>query len=292
MYITSSRSSGFGTMEILISVFLSGVITLACATLLSSSLKSFSEVRRFTSHSQAILRTRAIISASIRSRDTHPFFLPMRIQTGGSLNYTDGTPNNFRASSEATRPDIDSSSITSTILAPEAAHRTIHARSFGERLIIFGCPIGEYNFDRSNIQSFVGVHADGLVELRGNATAHAGRPECSDFEIQATPSMIVENSLYGSVEDIQILIPIKNSYTIYLSQNGTLRYLGHEGDQNIENQPLVENILGLNLSHESIGGINLVQGTISLTTNREHSFSFAERRAKTSHFNFLMNFHS
>jgi hypothetical protein len=48
--------------------------------------------------------------------------------------------------------------------------------------------------------------------------------------------------------DLLAIVPIEELYTLYVDTEHRLRYLGHRGADNIENQPLLPGVEALNLS--------------------------------------------
>jgi hypothetical protein len=61
-------------------------------------------------------------------------------------------------------------------------------------------------------------------------------------------------------EDVRYLVPIRRIYTLYRSQTGALRYLGHAGTAMLENQPISNKLPDWNfmLNRNSNGQISLL----------------------------------
>lgn len=99
--------------------------------------------------------------------------------------------------------------------------------------------------------------------------------------------MIVPIAEVTNLELIRILIPVSAYSTMYLDNSGKLRYLGHRGSTNIENQPLLENLEQLNLGLEYEHDLYKLSVESKSVFDKKLNFSFVNQISRISKFSYL-----
>lgn len=242
------RRSGFGTFELIVSLAIAIPAIAAVSSLLRQSAYSLKQTRQLKEESVNIMRLAGIIRGIAEDADLHPFHIPPRVHRAGNIRFTDGTPNSVMLHRSAMRPDPRSDSITYLRLDILAAQEITHVTITGSNeLIIKTCPRFGNSFRPADYNSFLALGPDGFFEITlMDRELYAGEGKtCMQARALPSKSMIAPppKSYF-----VRFLLPLKDIYTFYADSKRRLRYIGHRGEQNIENQPVLNNVQPLKLT--------------------------------------------
>ena len=93
-------------------------------------------------------------------------------------------------------------------------------------------------------------------------------------------NMLVENPPTLPLETIKIIIPITNQYTIYRDNSNSLRYLGHQGEKNIERQAIYNDSFPFKLSLQEVSSKFYNIELRLPNESKNNSFSFHHQIAR------------
>jgi hypothetical protein len=228
-----NKQSGFSIFEIVIASFLAMLIVAVS----SRTFAQFISVGRKV-ESQILLRTAALrISSEIerifRFSDSHPLPIAAVLHQNGQIKLKDSELNRVHYGNPKLRPKADSVAITNVNLA---VHEILDIQNCnkvgnlyeGEACLRFTNSLSDYS-------SFLLLSLDGLQEAVGEVS---GRTNCRKFSVNTAKSMLFEIITSQSKCNLISIVPIKAIQTLYLSETGDFRLIGHRHDQNIENQPV------------------------------------------------------
>ena len=92
--------------------------------------------------------------------------------------------------------------------------------------------------------------------------------------------MFLKNPDSFRYENLKIIIPIKNEYTIYQDVNSSLRYLGHEGNKNTELQPIYNDGKSFKLDQKEVSSKFYQYDLEIYEPNKTNKFSFQHQIAR------------
>ena len=212
------------TLELLITIVVSTPLLLSIITVLKESIGVHLRVMIESQDNESLLRLRSIIHETIVELDQHRLELPARIHHAGQIRFSNNTDNPVMRS-RTNPPATNSDAITSAKLAVQNSLIVNQAITLGSRIIFTCCERFAEPFNKDDYKSYLGVHADGVIELTGSLTQLSSAPSC--WELNATPeiSMIADSSNPDLTGNIRLIIPIDRLYTIYLNDKEELRFL-------------------------------------------------------------------
>lgn len=282
------KQFGHGVAGLIVTVFFGGILLLVAAKAVHLAFRGHERAARMRKHSYVVMRTFALLEDSIDAADSHRLVISPRVHTGGIILRTDGEMNAVMSAAPDLRPASDSDALTVLELEIKKSLRIekcLHEKLDAE---VTACPRFEESCVVEEGQSFVGMSVDGMVELEVSESSRGG---CCRLRLHRTPSMSLPSpEQFGSCTT-GVLVPVGRHYSLYVDRNGRLRYLGHRGAVNIENQPVVEGVdrLVLHLDPEFDGkGIRL-WGMLSTTSHRREGFSFVNSLGRKGQYNMLLN---
>ena len=192
--------------------------------------------------------------------DSHRFRLTPVIHAPGEIRFRDGSFNSAMQS-ELNAPALSAQAISGLELSNQQALYVTSLSTIANNINAKACAYFKNTLGSlTDYKVFLGISVDGFYELSGSAKSQGAKPNCYDLTLKSGKSISIAQPSLTSLWSIRALIPIKSSYTVYLSKNRQLRYLSHANETNLENQPL------LDLEHDF--GVNVQ----SHTWNKAHFY--------------------
>lgn len=260
-----STESGIALLEILVAFSLGILFISLFSQVYFSTLK-------FKLSGEATVEARSIesvldgyLTRIIRDYDSHPLLLTPIIHDRGRLRFVNGADNPVMFGPERLQPDSQSTAIT--ILAPNFdSAMVVQPTSEPESSSLQGCNHSGTPLDTELVRSIIALSIDGIWEARVAAISQLGPEGCYNFNLISEQGMSLPGPPARAFPFIRRIIPIREHYTVYLGRDGELRYLGHAGAINIENQPIVSGLTTfraeyLNGAPQGVLGLALSGGT-------------------------------
>ena len=273
---------GYTTLELIISLGLMAPIALGIVQLGSSLAKSLYTLNLQYESARAISRSFTIIEDNFKKVDSYPIHISPRVHSAGNITYTDGTSNSVNTGSRAA--SIESDALTNISISSNSIYRVIAFQNINGSLDYTACLPFSSNVHDTKAKTFIGLSLDNKFELVGQSRRIIGRVDCRKFTLRQTKSMILPGTGQNDTQLVKILLPVNSYSTLYLDRSGILRYLGHRGEINTENQPLVEKLKKLNFS------LDKSQGYYQLNTKITTSFGKIQKSSVVSNLNRIDSF--
>lgn len=270
-----------------------GLISVLAALLVTNAhhnLRAFMRIHEDVRENAQKVQARELIDGIAEDMDSHRFAVFPVIHHEGRIAYADGTQNSLASSASANAPDSSSDAITSFACEGTQVLRVLNAGDDGGVFTFFTCSFYEPPSDSGEEKGFIGASADSLIYLLGtihNSSQHG----CQTAVLRQSKNMIMPERDYKDPLGVRILVPIQREYTIYLSKKGELRYAGHRGAENIENQPLFGPIEKLTFeSRETLAGrITAVDAVFTFPLKRTFAYGAVHHLSRISHLNLLLS---
>jgi len=246
-----SGIAGALMLELLLSISLTITISGAILSLLHASVVLNLSAIKASDRAYAEARLKLYLHQAMHNLDSHRLPLEINIHKLGNLKLTDGSAIIPSANPDHA-PSADSDAFTSLEL------------DVGGTLILEKIwPDGRLDVCSENslktipssrlIPSWIAVGVDGVSEIQiTSQTPLVGSVRCFQISITRTKSVSVPEFPSPLARWI-FLLPIKSHFTIYMDITGQLRYLSHQGEVIIENQPIAKGIDGFYLVATKIG---------------------------------------
>lgn len=294
--------------QVLISILVTMMLSIPLLWISLDSLRQSLLLNTKTKIVQAedytLLTLRSEFTRLIDAYDTSTLANTLRVHTKGQILFSNGIINETGISSDKLKAEANSNAVTVAELLPQAMLETKTADNTSMPLTFVAClkypslesysEIKSYLANTSRIH-FIALNTEGFEELIGKAKIkYDVAPEiCLDLELIRSEGMIgiSEPSLGEAKPYIFKFIPIKKLYTLYIDSQQQLRYLGHYGFYNIENQPLIKGIKSLQLSEITFPGSKILSLHVKVVFNssRVVTFSIASHVSHSDFFNLLLN---
>lgn len=274
----STYIKGFSLLEILITLSVVSVISLSLVKAFLSSAKTSITLSNFNNESYISLKTFQHFKKIARDIDSYYLDQMYKIHDKGAVLFADGSQNAIMQSKDQT-PELNSNAITVVRLKSNNLLGVKELIKNGTVYSLKACLTNENeNLQINDIRNYLAISSDGIFETIGNLST-IGKT-CASGEIQSTKSMLWRNS--DSIT-IAILIPIESLYTIYLNSRRELRLLGHAGEKNIENQPLLMGISTVNIIEKLYQNI-FPQFAVKILflTDKDYQFTVQTHLARTT----------
>ena len=277
---------GFSLIDTLFGLALSATLIAAAGTLIFPAIKGLLSTVGLHRQVATDLRARNMLSDLISALDTHRFNFGIKIHPGAAIKYTSGADN--PVTNGKTAP-LKGSDAVSALELDRPKTLWINERSIsGTNLQVFACARWSERPAPAEATHFLGLGPGAQLELIGKAKAHIGRKDCLDLELHAEPSMIIPE--LGEISFISELIPIKREFTLYLDGEGQLRFLGHQGAKNIENQPVIRNISGLKLAlNEAWSGVFSLSAEITHKHGKKDHYELVSKISRLAVYQQLLS---
>lgn len=233
------RQRGVTLLEIVVTVALSALLL----TALSSSLATTTRAHHISDQVLLARRVESLLEAELtkftRDYDSHPLLLPPIVHAPGSIQFVDGAFNPvMQGDSAHTRPHPRSEAISFLVLAWRDALTPTSAQSGRTQF----CSRYSESLSLSQGQTLLALGIDGMWQVAIHTLDPAGSVGCYYLGLSSTDGIFLAGLPREARHTVRLIIPIVEEYTLYLSSDGELRYLGHRGKENIENQPIVSGL--------------------------------------------------
>lgn len=302
--IRESSEAGWSLIEVFVAIAVTIPLWATLGIEISRAAENYLRARKF--HAVALCEERVIsaLQQGLHDLDSSRLVLPPRLHPGGNITFGDGTRNPIMDSPRAPRAGSDA--ITFAYLESGAQYRVVRPpaavsgalapdQPIGASFILDACPQYDKRINPDNHRSLVGVAVDQMRELKILGQRSHRRGGCVSLALRADKSMVVPAQEFEPVNNpsgttFLVLIPIRDLYTLYVDANGTLRYLGHCGNENIENQPMSGGISELRVSmSEDPFHLTALTAEVSCHAHRPRSFSDSNLLSRSSPINILLN---
>ena len=152
------------------------------------------------------------------------------------------------------------------------------------------CPQFGGVLDSQSHRSVLALSIDAVFELRVVTRGPIGRDGCALLTLNAEKSMIA-TQLSRADTAVLMLLPIRSVYSLFTDSEGTLRYVGHAGASNIENQPVLSELASLRLSSASDAatGLTELHASIGCGSQGVLEISMLHALGRESPMNLLLN---
>jgi len=222
----------------MVAVSLSSVVLLAVSTVLLHSVRVNQRMSETITQDEVSHRFAAECLRVLQLLDSHRLPVLPRVHSHGNIRFTNGLRNPIALTHGPTAPNPNSDAITALELSPSDRLTVLHA-STSSPYQFYACTQSRAPLP-ATVRSYVGLSADGMYELVGQRQVAA--PGCWQFTLAEQPSMSVFAPTHSSPALVRVLVPILAQYTLYVNRRNELRYLGHRGAVNDENQPIASDI--------------------------------------------------
>lgn len=277
-FSSATRASirGLSTLDVLVGLAISVPIMFAAAkgsTLSHSELLKAREVKEDIS---AIGKTAAFLNLAIRAQDAHPLPAKPVLHKNGSISFPDGSKSPIMTGPLGRRPRQGSDALSYFRSPILGVLRAEFKRGGVSMSSIRVCRIFK-DYRTSSAETFIALTPSGIFEGlkvgRGIGTRKCGglNFKLIDSIVLGAPPAELRDSVQKSV---MFLIPIEESFTIYLARDSTLRFAKHRGKSLIENQPIATGLSGLRLKFNDSGSLRAI---ITLAGGLEKSLSIRTR---------------
>lgn len=283
---------GFITLELSASLaVLIPIVTASLSAIVFSVHLNIRAISEEKSHSN-LLRLKQLFDQITTELDAHRFYLPPIISKAGDLQTTEGEPNSINVHPNlAAKPD--SKIITSGEIKLLESQSVQLIKNPLQPLKFLTCPTFEFKPLKplSSYKSFLGLTPEGMCELTGSSTVWKieNHKTCWELQLEKVSSMWIPSEPSDACWNVTKIIPIDRIYSIYLSNQGDVRYLGHLGGQNIENQPILSGVDRLDIDLEFDHSLLRLQTTIKSFGGSNYTFSSQNHLARESSLNFTLN---
>jgi len=243
-----------------------------------------------------ITKVDSLLSAITREVDEHRLLILPRIQKFGKITLADGSLNPVSLRSDNLKPSIHSDAITSVKISALNTLWIVDRDLSTNPLLYYVCPSFPAAFSKDiaiEADEFIGIGTDSFVELQGSALEWPEKKDkdCLILSLSAVTGMISNLPDPDELPFIASIIPTQKIYTLYVDSKRRLRYLGHQGNRNIENQPLLDGPLELSLRFSNWPATNfrMIKRSLKISHKLSPTRIFPQRFARISNSNFLFN---
>jgi hypothetical protein len=281
--------SGFSTLEVAISIGLIMPCFLALAVIFSASAGSLNREKTNKTETYNIIRIKQLLSEVTKEIDLHPFLLVPRIHKNGLIRFTDGKLNKVVKAAGANRPLLTSDAITYLRLNILDSFEIL---SFDkDTSYINACSRYGTQIQAALYENYLVIGPSGFFEgvLHTPQITNSLSRTCINGLISFPQSMIGNPAKEIVPEHARFIIPIERIYTLYTDRKKILRFLGHRGQVNIENQPILQNSPELNLKTELMPSGLINMETKLVLGKRQILVNLTNRLQRVPFLNYLLN---
>lgn len=291
----NKNNSGHALIELLVAALLIIPILTGGALLIKTATFSYFRLLKKGGQIQAATKMNSYLLGIAKEYDQHRLQLGLKIHKNGIIKFADNSLNPISLRADSLKPDTKSDAITSVSVKTLNAF-TIHKSDISASPFIFyGCPkFGKsYQTLPSPAAQFIGISTDTNIEFIGSTSPWSGQAAlgCLIFSLTPVSGMLYKKASSHSSAFITAIIPADRTYTIYIDSQGRLRYLGHEGNRNVENQPLAEGPITAKLTFQNwpTSAFTLIKSKYWPGTSDEINHIFPSHLGRHSQLNFLLN---
>lgn len=235
-----------------------------------------------------LVKVQALLGRMFEGIDSYRFVVPPRIHRG-PIFLADGVTPAPMPASTTMLPRDDSDAATFLELLPSLARPVSACVANNPRVKFRVCAATRRSWPET-VQSVIGVGLAGMVEFTREVRGPAnGGALCLDLGLERASSMIVPPAPI-ELCDVQLLIPVAQIGTVYVSRDSELRILQHAGDRLIENQPIALGLkrLSFALSVDPLGRYS-INSSVTLASGSTSQLKFYNVLSRTPAINAILN---
>ncbi len=281
---------GYTLLSCMISAALLSALTALLVTDARNNVRAFIRMHEAVRENARRVQARELIDGIAGDIDSHRFAIFPEIHRHGRITWADNTVNTLASSGSLNAPDSSSDAITAFACESNRLLRVINVDRDGNSFRFFTRALYVQAPAFEEDMAFIGVGADSFIYLRG--TLHKA-PQDGRMEavLGQTKNMILPEGSHDEPLGVRVIIPIEREYTIYLSKKGELRYAGHRGGENIENQPLFGPVEKLTLDRRETfaGGITTIEAVFTFPMKRTFAYATVHHLSRVSHLNLVLS---
>jgi hypothetical protein len=285
--------TGSSIIEFLLGLLILTPIIGAAVSNFGTLAKSQRLLLNTASDYHSLFKTDAFLSRLVRESDHHSIPNLAVVHLNGQIKYGLGSLNPVTTRTDDKRPSSRSDAISQISLSIKNTMNISNVYQQAGIYSLQGCPKypGQDITFSQNSRSYLAVGTYGMTEFIADRISLNGVAlGCWEFKGSPTDGMILKANA-PDLTFTRYLIPIDKIYTIYSDSLDRLRFIGHEGLDNKENQPLSDGSINVKLRilnwptphHEAL------EATYWPTSSRELTQFYPSRLAKRSILDFLLN---
>lgn len=240
---------GSTVLEFLMGLLILAPIVAAALSGFKTLTKTHTSLIKAASDLHSLLKADAFLSKTAAEGDQHSLAHLTVIHLNGEIRYGAGALNPVSTRTDDKRPSIESDAISQISLAIRNALTISNISHVAGAFSLQGCPKypGQNITFSDTSRSYLAVGTYGMTEFIADRSPLGGAtPNCWEFRGMQSDGMILEANL-PDLNFTRYLIPIDKIYTIYIDSRNRLRFIGHEGLDNKENQPLSDGEINFKL---------------------------------------------
>ena len=221
------------------------------------------------------------------------FNIPPIIHKANTIRFTDGSANPVSNNKHGNKPLGNSDSITSIGFDIEHTLDVISIKRESRLFRINACLkyLSSRKLNKENLSRLGGFGIEEMMELKPFSISIYNN-NCVNFLLFPTKSMSLKNAKIEDIFHILKIIPIFSHFTLYVSEEEELRYISHQGNINIENQPIFSGIKRVKFrisTFDNLPGIIQILSKLNFTKNKEVKFFTQNILGKSNSYDLLLN---
>jgi len=281
-------NQGFSSIEALVSLFLiTTVFSMSLPSLKAELLfrKETEQVTAITNLKQQIISELNYVFDAQGQYENIPRYV---IHNAGEINFIDGSAHPVANGTSDLQPESNSNAVTFLKHKPEIRFQIIkhldNNLNFELCNFHFELPNGSASF-----KDWLAISIEGIVQFSGslkrivNSDCPGGKQYKGEFEISSQQMFSKTNPIFAPffpapdlkelANNATLIIPISDTYTLYVDNQNNLRRLSH---QSTENQPVIREIKSI-LINETISPDQTNRLSILVTgLNNDKSFEIPQ----------------
>lgn len=283
-----THSPGYSMVSVLAALAILAPAITASVTTLHFLLQTDSTLRLAYGELYTALTSARALGKVMSDLDSHRLNILPRVHGGAKITFSDGTPNSVMSGPAARRPKVTSAAITGLRLNSSAVFDLKFCEIRENYLISKACLRFPTDWEPAEAKGYLGLNADEMFELQGEVR---GQGSCRDFVLEPTKSMALLPLSAPLACPVLQLVPIEEEYTLYIDQLGNLRYLGHAGEKNLENQPVTSGLSNLTLQTLPLpeASVLTLSAELEFPSGRKKTLPFIHHLGRINHFNLAFN---
>ena len=240
------RTRGFGTIELLASLFISACICAIAYPAMHVCIKNYYNISNRIEETSRLFQIINVIQRGLDAKEalfglpaiwTHP--------TGGLSNvYGESITQNELSQKILNNINPTSNAVSIRTLDSKNIYLVISQDTLGNKITLRLCG---NNAPNSNIDNWLAISVDGHTAIKGHLVrASISSLECANlqtlkgvFEYITDPVFSSSQNLSPQTWQLRTILPITDAFTIYLDKNETLKRAAHYSN---ENQPMARDI--------------------------------------------------
>lgn len=240
---------GYSLLETIISLGLITIILSLMFKELLFQLKFNTNFSNYLLEQKKVTVLEKYLEDVVENQNSFRFVKTYKIHPLGKVTFSDNSEN-IISTHKTLSPKPNSKAISSAKILFKELMSVKESQNFVDGVSILTCftnQILKQSFSAKDIKSYLAITSDGAVELVGSLVKKDN--SCYEGILAKNRSIIFEQPKFLT---IKYLVPIRSISTIYLSKENELRFLGHSGENNIENQPILKDLSGVNFRERNI----------------------------------------